>query len=150
MTMCEDDRPTQPGDSVATDVFQRVDDLDQATIDRIIERLEHRGSDPTFVAMSDAYLDALDLAAAQRVIEIGCGTGVVARAIAARPEFTGELHATDLTRAFIDAAVGLADTEGVGDRIRFAVGDSNEIEPVEGGYDVVIAHTLISHADRHV
>lgn len=130
---------------MATDVFQRVDDLDQATIGRIIERLEHRGNDPTFVAMRDQYLDALDLDAAQRVIEIGCGTGVVARAIAARPEFSGELHATDLTHAFIDAAEGLAATEGVGDRIHFAVGDSNQIEPVDGGYDVVIAHTLITH-----
>jgi SAM-dependent methyltransferase len=130
---------------VATDVFQRVDELDQATIGRIVERLEHRGSDPTFVAMRDQYLDALDLAAAGRVIEIGCGTGVVARAIAVRPEFSGVLHATDLTQAFIDAAVGLAATEGVDDRIHFAVGDSNQIEPVEGGYDVIIAHTLITH-----
>jgi hypothetical protein len=25
------------------------------------------------------------------------------------------------------------------------VGDSNQIDPVEGGYDIVIGHTLISH-----
>ena len=132
---------------MADDVFQRVDGLEQATIERIIDRLEYRGTDPVFSAMRDAYLDDIDLASADRVIEIGCGTGVVARAIAQRREFTGDLYATDLTKAFIDAAVRLAEGEGLDDRIRFAVGDSNRIAPVEGGYDIVIGHTLISHVE---
>ncbi len=130
---------------MADDVFQRVDELEEATIQRIIDRLEYRGTDPVFAAMRDAYLDAIDLAAADRVIEIGCGTGVVARAIARRPEFTGELHATDLTKAFVEAAARFAEAEGLGDRINFAVGDANRIDPIDGGYDIVIGHTLISH-----
>lgn len=127
------------------DVFQRIDELDPETIQRIVDRLEDRGRDATFGAMRDAYLDVLDLAKVDRVLEIGCGTGVVARAIAARQEFTGELKGTDLTQAFIDAATGFADEEGVGDRVTFELGDSNQIAEPDNTYDVVIGHTLISH-----
>jgi ubiquinone/menaquinone biosynthesis C-methylase UbiE len=130
---------------MADDVFQRIDELDQETIQRIVDRLEYRARDLTFSAMCDAYLDVLDLANANRVLEIGCGTGVVARAIAARRDFTGELKGTDLTRAFIDAATGFADQEGVGDRVTFDVGDSNQIAEDDNTFDIVIGHTLISH-----
>jgi SAM-dependent methyltransferase len=126
-------------------VFQRVDELEDSTVERIVDRLEYRGTSPVFAEMRDAYLDEIGLADAERVIEIGCGTGVVARAIAKRSEFVGDLYATDLTEAFIEAAVGFAESDGVGDRIRFAVGDSNQITDVEGGYDIVVGHTLISH-----
>jgi ubiquinone/menaquinone biosynthesis C-methylase UbiE len=130
---------------MADDVFQRIDEFDSETVQRIVDRLEYRGRDVTFSAMRDAYLDVLDLANVGRVLEIGCGTGVVARAIASRRDFTGELKGTDLTRAFIEAATGFADKEGVGDRVAFDLGDCNQIAEEDNTFDVVIGHTLISH-----
>jgi SAM-dependent methyltransferase len=130
---------------MADDVFQRIDELDSETVQRIVDRLEYRGRDVAFSAMRDAYLDVLDWADIDQVLEIGCGTGVVSRAIAARQEFSGELKGTDLTRAFIDAATGFADSEGVGDRVTFDLGDCNQIAEEDNTFDVVIGHTLISH-----
>ena len=66
------------------DAMQFVNEQDAATRERFIERLEFRATDPTFVAYREAYLELIDLPRAAAVLDLGCGTGVVARAIAAR------------------------------------------------------------------
>ena len=70
--------------SHARDAMQFINEQDSATLERFAERLEFRGTDPTFVAYREAYLAAMDLPPAAAVLEVGCGTGVVARALAAR------------------------------------------------------------------
>ena len=69
--------------------MQFVNEQDDATLERFIERLELRGKDPTFVAYREAYLKLIGLPRTAAVLEIGCGTGVVTRAIAARDGFAG-------------------------------------------------------------
>ena len=66
------------------DAMQFVNEQDAATLQRFIERLEFRATDPTFVAYREAYLELLDLPRTAAVLDLGCGTGVVTRAIAAR------------------------------------------------------------------
>src|SRR5262245_1317570 len=77
---------TQPQ---ARDAMQFVNEQDAATLERFIERLELRGKDPTFVAYREAYLELTDLPHAAAVLDLGCGTGVVSRAIAGRDGFAG-------------------------------------------------------------
>ena len=90
------------------DAMQFVNDQDATTIERFIDRLEFRGGDPTFVGYRDAYLDLLDLAGATTVLDVGCGTGVVARSIAARDDFDGTVVGIDQSPAFIAAAIRLS------------------------------------------
>ena len=83
----------------ARDVMQFVNEQDAATLERLIERLELRGRDPTFVAYREAYLKLIDLPRATAVLDLGCGTGVVARAIAARDGYgCGESKASSVQR----------------------------------------------------
>jgi hypothetical protein len=96
--------------------MQFVNEQDAATRERFIERLELRGKDPTFVAYREAYLELLDLPRAAAVLELGCGTGVVARAIAAGDGFAGTVTGIDLSDDFIAAAGTFAAADGVGDR----------------------------------
>ncbi len=72
--------PVQPRDAM-----QFINEQDSATLERFVQRLELRGRDPTFVAYREAYLDLIDLRADAAVLDLGCGTGVVTRALAARP-----------------------------------------------------------------
>ncbi len=58
--------------------MQFVNEQDDATRERFIERLELRGKDPTFVGYREAYLELIGLPRTAAVLEIGCGTGVVA------------------------------------------------------------------------
>ena len=125
------------------DAMQFINEQDEATLDRFIKRLEFRGTDPTFVAYREAYLELLDLSGT--VLDLGCGTGVVARALAARDGFDGTVTAIDQSPTLIAAAERFAADEGVGDRIGFGVGDVHALELPDASFDVAIAHTLVSH-----
>lgn len=127
------------------DAMQFVNEQDAATRERFIERLELRGRDPTFVAYRDAYLELIDLPRATAALDLGCGTGVVARAIAARGGFAGTVTGIDLSDDFIAAAESLAADDGVGDRVQFAVGDAHALDFPAASFDAAIANTLVSH-----
>jgi ubiquinone/menaquinone biosynthesis C-methylase UbiE len=129
------------------DVYGATDTLPAPILDVIATRLEARGRHPAFRHMLHEYLDAMDIDAASRVLDLGCGTGVAARAIAARPGFAGTVVGIDLSPQLIAAAGQLAADEGVGDRVRFAVGDTRSLDLPDGAFDAVVAHTLISHVD---
>ena len=127
------------------DAMQFINEQDGETRERFITRLEFRAKDPTFVGYREAYLELIDLPHAATVLDLGCGTGVVARAIAARDDFAGTVTGVDQSPDFIAAAERLAADEGVADRIAFAVGDAHALDLPPAGFDAVVAHTLISH-----
>ena len=129
----------------AHDAMQFVNEQDAATLERFIDRLEFRGSDPTFVGYRDAYLNLIDLPSATAVLDVGCGTGVVTRAIAAREDFDGTVVGIDQSPAFIAAAVRLAADDGVGDRVELPIGDAHALDLPAASFDVAVAHTLVSH-----
>lgn len=56
------------------------------------------------MVMREAYLGQLDLPSHATVCELGCGTGVVSCAIAARAGFDGGILGIDLSQALIAEA----------------------------------------------
>jgi ubiquinone/menaquinone biosynthesis C-methylase UbiE len=129
----------------ARDAMQFINEQDAATIERFIQRLEFRGKDPTFVRYRDAYLDSIDLPRVAAVVDLGCGTGVVARALAARGGFAGTVTGVDQNPEFLVAARRFASSEGVGDRVTFVLGDAHELDLAAASFDAVVGHTLVSH-----
>lgn len=127
------------------DAMTRINEMDAKTVQMFIDRLEGRGRDATFVGYREAYLDRLNLAQAQTVLDIGCGTGIVARAVAQRGEFGGRILGVDQSPALIEAGRRLAVAEGVDGRINFRVADVHSLDVPDGSVDAVVAHTLISH-----
>jgi SAM-dependent methyltransferase len=127
------------------DPHRFVNELDDATVGRLIARLETRAKDAVFNRPFDNYVTRLDLAPAARVLEVGCGTGAMLRALTRRSGFVGAAVGLDQSAAFIDAARGFAEAEGAGDRLTFQVGDAHALPFESGVFDAVIAHTLISH-----
>lgn len=127
------------------DVFRHINQQDDGTLSRIIERLEFRGKNPTFRGWLDSYIGRLDLTRSPRVLVLGCGTGVEARVIAARPGFSGQVIGLDISPALIEAARRFASEDGVDRLIDFQQGDAQQLDHADASFDVVIAHTLISH-----
>lgn len=130
-----------------TDPFTITDKLDEALLQVIIARLETRARHAFFARMLDEYLDAMAIDQAHTVLDIGCGTGVAARAIARRPAFVGHISAIDLSPTLLTAAARFAAEEGVGQAITFLAGDTHSLNFPGGSFHAVIAHTLLSHVD---
>lgn len=67
------------------DVWTTVRDLDQATQERLADVLEKRGADSQQQAMRHAFLREVPFPRDARVLDVGCGTGVLTRVLARWP-----------------------------------------------------------------
>jgi SAM-dependent methyltransferase len=70
---------------------------------------------------------------------------VVLRALAQRRGFSGRLVGVDQSPVLIAAPRRLAAEEGVDQHIEFRVSDVHHLAIGESSFDVVVAHTLLSH-----
>jgi ubiquinone/menaquinone biosynthesis C-methylase UbiE len=129
----------------ARDPHRFVNELDDAALERLVARLEGRAKDKVFTRLFDKYAAQLDLPASAQVLEIGCGTGAVARCLANRGGFSGKILGVDQSPRFIDAARRFAQQENVGDRVEFRIGDAHKLDFPPATFDAAIAHTVISH-----
>ena len=129
------------------DPYASTDKLDDSLLQVIVTRLETRGKHPLFEKMLRDYLDAMQIDTAKMVLDIGCGTGVAARAIARRDGFSGRVLGVDLSPALAETAARLAAGEGLATRVEFRTGDSRKLDLPDDGFDAVVAHTLLSHID---
>jgi SAM-dependent methyltransferase len=129
----------------APDVYGRTFEMDEVALAAMAERMEARGTDPFVAAVIDEYMAGLIQSPSDTVLEVGCGTGVVARAIARRPEAKGPVTAVDISPRLIEMARRLAQEGGLGGRIDFRVGDAHGLDLPDGGFDVVVMHTLVTH-----
>lgn len=128
------------------DPYGRTHRMDAQALAAIAARLEARGKHPFFARVIDDYLEAMTLSGLETILDLGCGTGVAARAIARRTEAKGPpLVAIDISAHLVEMGRTLADEEGLGGRIDFRVGDAHGLGLPEGGFDVVVMHTLVSH-----
>lgn len=131
--------------TASRDIFQSLNDQDAETLERIVARMEERARDPRFIKMRGDYLDLVQLQSARTFLDLGCGTGLDARAAARRPEFKGVATGVDVSAGMIAAGEKLAAEEGVADRVLLRVADAAETGLPSGSMDVVVMHTLISH-----
>ena len=111
----------------------------------MVERLEARATPLTFVAMLDEYLDAMGIDQADRVIDLGCGTGVGNRAILRRPRFQGSVLGVDLSPHLVEVARHHAQADGTADRAEFRACDTTSLDVGDASFDAAIAQTLLSH-----
>jgi len=129
------------------DPYAATDKLDESLLQVVVTRLETRGKHPLFQRMLQDYLDAMQIDEAKTVLDIGCGTGVAARAIARRRGFSGRVLGIDLSPGLAQKATELAAGEGLEKRVEFRSGDSRKLDLIDGTFDAVVAHTLLSHVD---
>jgi ubiquinone/menaquinone biosynthesis C-methylase UbiE len=131
----------------SSDPYAVTDSLDDSLLQVIVTRLETRGRHPAFEKMLMDYLNAMSIDTATTVLDMGCGTGVAARAIARRRDFSGRVLGIDLSPTLAQTAARLAADEGLRDRVEFRAGDSRRLDLGDGVFDAVVAHTLLSHVD---
>jgi ubiquinone/menaquinone biosynthesis C-methylase UbiE len=123
------------------DVYASIESADEAVQERLAEVLELRAADAAQQAMLEEYLADLPLPDGARVLEVGCGTGAVARTLAVRPG-VGEVVGVDPSPVFVQRAREIA--AGVAN-LSYVVGGGTALAFDDGAFDAVIFHTVLSH-----
>jgi ubiquinone/menaquinone biosynthesis C-methylase UbiE len=108
-------------------------------------RLERRAKAEDEIAAREAYLGLLGIAAGERVLDVGCGSGAVTREVAKRVGRGGLAVGLDPSPELLAVARDLAREAGVGDRVEFCEGDARRLPFPDRSFDVVLCVTVLSH-----
>jgi arsenite methyltransferase len=119
--------------------------IDLAKARDLAERLEKRGVAPDEIAARAAYLDLLGIRPGDRVLDVGCGSGVVTREIARRTGAAGRAVGVDPSAALLTIAREIAARSDVADRIEFREGSALALPFADGSFDRAIAVTVLGH-----
>jgi len=124
-----------------TDVWSMVAELDPAMQSRLADVLETRGADIQQRAMRLSFLTDVPFPSEARVLEVGCGTGVLTRALARRPE-VAEVVGIDPATSLLERARMLSAELP---RITFLEGDGRALPVDSESFDVVVFDSTLSH-----
>ncbi|HZO31712.1 MAG TPA: methyltransferase domain-containing protein [Chloroflexota bacterium] len=107
--------------------------------------LELRGRAAEQIEIRAAYLDLLDVAPGERVLEVGCGSGAVLRDLARRVAPAGRAVGVDPSPMMLQIASELASEAGLNELVDLREGDARSLPFPDGEFDVVLAVTTLSH-----
>lgn len=125
------------------DPWARVDALPDPG--RMIPLVEDRAAHPDQVAMRRRFWDWVELAPGTAVLEVGCGTGVWAREVAALVGPGGRVLGLDPSRSLVEAARRFARERGAPPHLAFQVADGAALPFPDGSWDLVLAATVLGH-----
>lgn len=124
------------------DAYSIITELAPAVVDQLATAMDTSAADPQHARMVDDYLRALDPPPSARVVEIGCGTGAIARLIAARPGIA-EVVGVDPSPILVERA---RHASGAISNASFQVADGREVPEPDSSFDVAVLHRVLSHA----
>jgi len=123
------------------DVYSVITTVEPAVVARVADAMETSAADPQHRAMVTSYLRDLDLGDGARLLEIGCGTGAIARVLAAWPG-VGEVLGVDPSPILLTRARELS--EGI-PNLSFEEGDGRRLALPDAAFDAVVVHRVLSH-----
>ncbi|ELY57186.1 Methyltransferase type 11 [Natronococcus amylolyticus DSM 10524] len=98
-----------------------------------------------FVPWAERLVDRADVGNGDRVLDVGCGTGVVARHAAARVGETGSVVGLDVNEGMLEVAARTATEARL--EIEWRAGDATELPFSEGAFDVVCCQQTLQFVD---
>ena len=107
--------------------------------------LETRGKSPDEMAARAEYLALLGLQPGQRVLDVGCGSGVVTRDMARRVSPSGRAVGIDPSVEFLTIARDLARQDGLDGVAEFREGSALALPFGDAEFDVALAATVLVH-----
>jgi ubiquinone/menaquinone biosynthesis C-methylase UbiE len=109
--------------------------------------LESRGRAAGYVRMVQALTDATHLQPGQTVLDVGCGTGVVARWLVRHTKGQNRISGVDINRYLLQEAMALAPKEGLEGAIDFREGSAEALPFPDHSFDVTLSVTVIEEVD---
>jgi ubiquinone/menaquinone biosynthesis C-methylase UbiE len=115
---------------------------------RYARMMESRGQTPTQVRLRRRFLRFCRIAPGWRVVEVGAGTGVVTRDVAALVGPRGRVLGVDKSHVLLTTARRRAREERLHRRIKFRIGDAAALPLPSGRFDCALAVTVLLHVAR--
>ncbi len=109
--------------------------------------LEDRGGDASSIRALRSMLHDAQVRPTDRLLEVGCGSGVIARWLARERLCARPVTALDLNPFLLREARALADADGLGDAVVFETGNAEALPYDDNAFDVVLSVTLIEECD---
>ncbi|MBI4291530.1 MAG: methyltransferase domain-containing protein [Betaproteobacteria bacterium] len=125
--------------------WRNATDFSEATAREKAKQLELRARAEDETATREEYLHLLGLAPGERVLDVGCGSGVVTRAMAGRVAPEGRAVGIDTSPALVAVAREYADAAGFAGSVEFHEGDCRNLPFPDASFDAVIAATVLAH-----
>ncbi len=100
---------------------------------------------PIFAPWAERLLDRTDVGNGDHVLDVACGTGVVARHAVARVGETGSVVGLDRNEGMLEVAAQTATEEQL--EIEWREGDATELPFSEGQFDVVCCQQALQFVD---
>jgi ubiquinone/menaquinone biosynthesis C-methylase UbiE len=123
------------------DIFANITQASPDILEVIADTLELRATLPQYQAILRAYLSDIVFPPHARVLEVGCGTGAVARFVAQWPN-VAEVVGVDPSPALLDRARTLSAGLSM---LSFQEADGKELPFPADTFDVVVLHTVLTH-----
>ena len=121
-------------------------DLDaQPNAEKLAATLELRGRTPTQTRLRRRFLGFVPIRRGDHVLEVGCGTGVVLRDLAARVGRRGTVVGVDRSRVVLTAARRLCRPEAGAARVTLRAADGARLPFAAGRFDATLAITVLLH-----
>jgi SAM-dependent methyltransferase len=110
--------------------------------------LEARGRSD-YLRVVRTLLEAVSLRPEDRILEVGCGSGMLSRWLAQHTERANPIVAVDINRYLLHEAETLAIQEGVHGSITFREGNAEALPFVDDSFHVTIACTVLEEGDAN-
>ncbi len=117
----------------------------QTNVDEMAKSLEARGRTPAQARLRRRFLRFVPVESGERILEVGCGTGVVVRDLAGLVGRRGEIVGVDASRQLLDRARALCRETARRTRIRLRAADGASLPFAAGRFDAALAITVILH-----
>ena len=123
------------------DPFQNVDGGGSEFVSAVVSALENRASEDLIEPVIQQYLDDLDWTDGSTHIEVGAGSGAIARRMAAQSS-ASRVIGIDPSEGLINKAKELATDIA---NLSFEVGDGESLRFENDSVDSIVMHTVLSH-----
>ena len=123
------------------DVFANITQVPSEMLDVIAKVLETRAAIPSQQQMISSYLEEIEFPENARVLEVGCGTGPICRALSSITNVQ-EVVGVDPSGHLLTKARELS---GNSEGISYHEGDGKALTFEDASFDAVILHTILTH-----
>jgi SAM-dependent methyltransferase len=112
-----------------------------------VAMLESRGRAAGYLQMVRTLIEETELESGERILEIGCGTGVLDRWLARRTHSKNPIVGADINPYLLREAATLTRKDELEGTIAFREGNAEALPFPDGSFDVTMAVTVIEELD---